>query len=45
MAYGNIKATTVPMPAFWSYFWANPTTSAKYAFSGVSELVGESPTR
>ena len=27
--YGSISETTVPTPAFLSYFWAKPTTSAK----------------
>ncbi len=43
--YGNIRATTVPTPASFWYFCANPTIRAKYAFNGVMALTGESPTR
>src|SRR5262245_21435733 len=45
MTYGNIRAITVPTPAFLSYFAANPTIRPKYAFIGVMEFIGESPTR
>src|SRR5690606_9535077 len=43
--YGSIRAMTVPTPAFGSYFIANDTISAKYAFNGEIALTGESPTR
>src|SRR5262245_28378777 len=43
--YGSISATMVPTPALFSYRCANPTTNARYGFSGLMTLVGESLTR
>ncbi len=37
--------TTVPMPAFLSYFWKKATVSTKKGMVGAMMLVQESPMR